>query len=99
MARSKDIILLQIMYILDLLSEDGMLGCRSIDSSMDVNTKLLLNHGELFEDVGRYKRLAGKLNYLTLTRLDITFAVSVKSQFLSAPRTIHLEAVMRFCGI
>ena len=29
----------------DLLSEAGMLGCRSIDSPMDVNTKLLPDRG------------------------------------------------------
>ena len=31
----------------------------------------------------------------TVTRLDFTFAVSVVSQFLSTPRTTHLQAVMR----
>ena len=42
MVRSKnDIFLSQRKYILDLLSEAGMLGCKSIDSPMDVNTKLL----------------------------------------------------------
>ena len=36
-----------------------------------------------------------KLNYLTVTKSDFTFAVSVLGQFLSAPRTTYLEAVMR----
>ena len=34
-----------------LFSEAGMLGCWSIDSSMDVNTKLISDQGELLEDV------------------------------------------------
>jgi len=38
--------------------------------------------------------LVGKLNYLTVTGPCITFAFSAVSQFLLAPRTTHLEAVM-----
>ena len=53
----KSILLSQRKYVLDLLSESGMLRCRSINSPMDVNTKLLPDEGELFKDVGRYKRL------------------------------------------
>ena len=91
----KGIYLSQRKYVLDMLSEAGMLGCRSNDSPMDVNLKLLPDQGELLEDVGRYRRLVGKLNYLTVTRPDISFAVSVVSQFLSAPMTTHLEAILR----
>ena len=40
-ARSKDILLSQRKYVLNLLSEAGMLGSKSIDSRMNVNTKLL----------------------------------------------------------
>ena len=72
-----------------------MLECKSIDSLMDVNTKLLPDQEKLFEDAGRYKSLMEKLNYLIVSRRDITFALSVVSQFLSALRTTHLEAVVR----
>jgi len=72
-----------------------MLRCRSIDSPMDVNTKLLSDPGELLEDVERYRRLMKKLNYLRVIRPDITFTVSIVSHFLSASRTTHLEAIMR----
>lgn len=62
---------------------------------MDPNKKLLKGEGELFEDPGRYCRLVGKLNYLTITRPNISYAVSVVSQFLEAPRVSHWEAVTR----
>jgi hypothetical protein len=94
-ARSKKgIFLSKRKYVLDMLSEAGMLEYMSIDSSMDANTKLLPDQGELLEYAGRYKRLVEKLNYLTVTRSDITFAESVASHFLQSPRTTHLEAVM-----
>jgi hypothetical protein len=44
---------------------------------MDPNKKLLKNEGELFEYHGRYRRLVGKLNYLTITRPDISYVISV----------------------
>ena len=43
--------------------------------------------GKLLEDAGGYRRSMEKLNYLTVTRPDITFTVSVVSQFLSASKT------------
>jgi len=49
-----------------------MLGCRSIDSPMDENTKLLLDQGELLEDIERYMRLVRKLTYLTVVKPNIT---------------------------
>ncbi|RVX17381.1 Retrovirus-related Pol polyprotein from transposon RE2 [Vitis vinifera] len=46
-------------------------------------------------DPGRYQRLVGKLNYLTITRPDISFPVSVVSQFLQSPCDSHWDAVIR----
>nr|CAN80831.1 hypothetical protein VITISV_002503 [Vitis vinifera] len=37
---------------------------------------------------------SGKLNYLTITRLDISFPVSVVSQFLQSPCDSHWDAVI-----
>jgi hypothetical protein len=45
--------------------------------------------GELLKDPERYHGLVGKLNYLTVTRPDISYPVSVVSQFMSAPHTTH----------
>ncbi|KAK8951433.1 hypothetical protein KSP39_PZI003591 [Platanthera zijinensis] len=42
-----------------------------------------------------YRRLVGKLIYLTVTRPDISFAVGVVSRFMHAPRVSHLQAVER----
>ena len=72
-----------------------MLGCRAADTPMKTNVKLLPYQGEILDDPGRYWRLADKLNYLTIIRLDIAFAVSVVSQFLSTPRTTHWDAVFQ----
>ena len=46
-------------------------------------------------DLGRYRQLVGKLNYLTITRPDISFPVSVVSQFLQSPCNSHWNVVIR----
>ena len=43
----------------------------------------------------RYHHLVGKLNYLIITRPDISFAVNVLSQFMKDPHLSHWEAVIR----
>jgi len=69
-------------YALDILEEIGLMNSKSVDTLMDPNVKLLPNQGKPFSDPKKYKRLVGKLNYLIVTCPDISFAVSVVSNFL-----------------
>jgi len=61
------------------------------------NASIRLNsyEGDLLEDVTSFRRLIGRLLYLTNTRRDIAFAVQQVSQFVSKPRTPHLQASLR----
>ena len=69
--RSKHgIFLFQRKHVLDLLSETGKLGVKPCSSPM-VPGVHLTREGETFEDPERYRRIVGKLNCLTVTRLDI----------------------------
>jgi hypothetical protein len=65
-----------------------MLDCRPIDTPMDPNVKLLFQ-GEPLKDLGRYRRLVGRLNYQYVTRPNITIAVNIVSQFMRAPCDSH----------
>ncbi|XP_015160008.1 uncharacterized mitochondrial protein AtMg00240-like [Solanum tuberosum] len=71
------------------------MGCKPIDTPMDPNVKLLPGQGEQLSNPERYRRLVGKLNYLTVTRSDISFPVSVVSQFMTSPCDSHWDAVVR----
>ncbi|RVW51219.1 Retrovirus-related Pol polyprotein from transposon TNT 1-94 [Vitis vinifera] len=51
--------------------------------------------GGAFRRSWRYRRLIGKLNYLTITRPDISFPISVVSQFLQSPCDSHWDAIIR----
>ncbi|KAF7808226.1 sacsin isoform X2 [Senna tora] len=82
-------------YILDLLKEIGMLGCKPADTPMDPYNKIGAKKDFDPVDKGRYQRLVGKLIYLSHTRPDISFAVSSVSQYMHNPTEEHQEAVDR----
>ena len=82
-------VLSQRKYALDILEETGMLDYKPVDTPMDPNVKLVPGQEEPLRDPGRYRQLVGKLNYLTITRQDISFLVSVVSQFLQSPCDSH----------
>ena len=93
--RQRQMSICQRKYVLDLLEETGTLGCKPASSPMEQNVDWWDNATALLEDAGIYRRLVGKLIFLTVTRPDISYAVSILSQFMQAPRTIHLEGVYR----
>ncbi|RVW56043.1 Retrovirus-related Pol polyprotein from transposon TNT 1-94 [Vitis vinifera] len=78
-----------------LMNETGMLGCKPAETPMDTTVKLEESDGSAPVDKGRYQRLVGKLIYLSHTRPDIGFSVSVVSQFMNNPTEKHMTAVIR----
>ena len=88
------VVISQRKYTLDILTDTGMLDCKPADTPMDLNVKLVPSQGELLRDPGRYRRLVVKLNYLTITRPDISFPVSIVSQFLQSPCDSHWDVVV-----
>ncbi|KAK3024979.1 hypothetical protein RJ639_042786 [Escallonia herrerae] len=89
------IYLSQRKYVLDLLTEIGMLTCKRVETPMEINHELGTSSSQSLVDVGRYERLVGKLIYLTHTRMDIAYAVSMVSQFMRAPSEKHMNAIYR----
>lgn len=95
-ARSKNgIFLSQRKYILDLLTETGMLGCKPANTPIEQNHKLFHCLNATSTDKARYQRLVGKLIYLSHTRPDIAYSMCVVSQFMHDPRKPHMDAVER----
>ena len=82
-------------YVLELLAETGQLAAKPIKSPMEQHTKLSNYHGDLLTDPSQYRRLVGKLLYLTLTKPDIAYSVHQLSHFLAQPRQPHLQAANR----
>ncbi|XP_028807214.1 uncharacterized protein LOC114761932 [Neltuma alba] len=96
LARTKDgIFLSQRKFALELLEDTGYLACKPATTPMDPNLKLSKDKGVLLDDPKSYRKLIGRLQYLTTTRPDLSFATQQLSQFMSTPRDTHLQAAHR----
>ena len=72
-----------------------MLCCKPVNIPMDPLKRIGDSEKSIPIDTGRYQWLVGKLIYLSHTRPDIAFAISVVSQYMHAPWLEHLEAVYK----
>ncbi|GJS95882.1 ribonuclease H-like domain-containing protein [Tanacetum coccineum] len=94
----KGICLNQRKYVLDLLSEYGMLACKPAKTPL--LSKLVISNeasdkDPLLENITDYRKLMGKLIYLTNTRPDISYVVHCLSQFMHSPLTSHLKIAFK----
>ena len=87
--------LCQRKYALDIIEECGLLGAKPVEFPIEENHKLTLASGEILNDAARYRRLVGILIYLTITRLELTYAVHVLPQFMQSPKEEHMPAARR----
>ena len=62
---------------------------------MEIHLKLLKEEGKLLENLNLYRKLSGSLIYLTITRPDPAYSVSVISQSVQEPRVPHWIATKR----
>ena len=74
-----------------------MINCKPASTPMSTTEKLSVYDGTPLgpEDATRYRSVVGALQYLTLTRPDISFAVNKVCQYLHAPTSAHWTAVKR----
>ncbi|KAK3039885.1 hypothetical protein RJ639_028278 [Escallonia herrerae] len=91
----RGLFLFQREYALDILSEFGLSASKPAAFPMEQNHGLALAGGPLLSDPGPYRRLIGRLVYLTITRPDIYYTVHVLSQFMQSPRSQHWDAALR----
>ena len=90
----KGLFLNQRKYTIDLLRDSNMLNSKPANTPFD--SKLQLDKlGDPLDSPNYYQKLVGKLIYLTITRPDISFAVSLVSQYMHAPTVVHLCMVKR----
>ena len=86
-----EIFLSQCKYRVEILKKFGMLNCKPMATLMVMNLKKLSVSFSDSDDINPtlYRQLIGSLMYLVNTRLDIFYAVTALSQFMSQTRQTH----------
>jgi len=85
----------QRQYAVELLQRAGMSECHPTTTPVDSKSKLSAADGPPNDDPAFYRSLAGALQYLTLTRPDLAYAVQQVCLFMHDPREPHLALVKR----
>ena len=92
---SGGLVLRQRKYALELLARANMLKCTPANTPMSSSERLCSADGDplLSEEATQYRSIVGGLQYLTVTRPDLSFVVNTVCQYLHEPRTPHWSAV------
>ncbi|KAI4331677.1 hypothetical protein MLD38_029838 [Melastoma candidum] len=72
-----------------------MLGCRPSSFPIEQCHQPQVSSSPLLADPVRYRRLVGRLIYLTITRPELSYSFHVLAQFMQAPRQDHWDAAIR----
>jgi len=86
---SQGIFLSQRKYALELVEECRLLGSKPTDFPIKTNHKLALSDGAILADPMQYRRLVGKLIYLTITSGIVLCDTYSSSVHASTSRRIH----------
>nr|GEW33846.1 hypothetical protein [Tanacetum cinerariifolium] len=89
------ILLSQKMYILELLQSAGLSNCNPVSSPMVTLSSLSLDDSTAFSNLVKYRQVVGSLQYVTLSRPDIDFAVNKVCQYMHASTENHWSVVKR----
>ncbi|GJW58523.1 RNA-directed DNA polymerase [Tanacetum coccineum] len=81
-------------YILDLLTDARLTAAKPSFFPLPTQLKLSFDKETPLGDVCVYRRLVGRLLYMTMTRRDTSYDVQHLSQFVSAPKDVHMHAAI-----
>ncbi|CAL8121905.1 unnamed protein product [Prunus armeniaca] len=92
---SGGLILSQRKYIIDLLKRSHLADIKPIDTPMASSSKLSKSDGEPLSNPQQYRSILGTLEYVTLTRPELSFFVNKVCQFMHNPTSEHWVSVKR----
>ena len=88
------ICLTQHKFSKELLKASGIKQFKKVVTPLPINLKLSYYEGILLEDPSLYRKIIGKLNFLTNTRPNLSYTVQSLSQFMQKPRDSHWKALI-----
>ena len=89
------IFICQRKYALEVLKRFGILESHEVNSLIVPGSKLSKDVDGVAIDESYYKQIVGSLMYLTATRPDIMYSVSLISRYMAKPTELHLQAAKR----
>ncbi|GJW20212.1 putative RNA-directed DNA polymerase [Tanacetum coccineum] len=89
------ILLSQKKYILKLLQSGGLSNCNLVSYPIVTPSSLSLDDSATFSNPVKYRQVVGSLQYVNLSRHDITFAVNKVCQYMHASTENHWFTVKR----
>ncbi|KAM3214723.1 hypothetical protein ACQJBY_066955 [Aegilops geniculata] len=92
---SRGFFLSQEQYAEEILQCAGMLQCKTATTPVDTLPKVAADAGDPVADPSEYRSLAGALQYLTMTRPDLAYAVQQVCLHMHDPRDGHLAIIKR----
>eukprot|EP00253_Pinus_taeda_P031426 PITA_31426 len=91
----KGIFISHARYVNQVLSRFNMQECKAAITPTVMGLKLSREDSSKDFDPSLYKSIVGSLMYLTATRPDIMYAVSLISRFMEKPKEAHWQAAKR----
>ncbi|KAJ8769571.1 hypothetical protein K2173_005174 [Erythroxylum novogranatense] len=82
-------------YAKEILKKFSMEDCQSVDTPVECSIKLTKEGEGKLVNPTYFKSLVGCLRYLTCTRPDILFGVSLVSRYIETPKISHLKTAKR----
>ena len=92
---SSGFFLSQTQYSDELLERAGMVDCKPAPTPVDTKPKVSSSSGAPLQDPTFYRSIVGALQYLTLTRPDLSYAVQQACLHMHDPRDVHWSFVKR----
>ncbi|XP_019160891.1 PREDICTED: uncharacterized protein LOC109157439 [Ipomoea nil] len=83
----------QSQYVVNVLEHFGMTGAKEVSTPMSTSVDLCATSPAF--DATMFRQAIGRLQYLAITRPEISFAVNRLAQFMSSPTELHWQSVKR----
>ena len=82
-------------YVLEVLKRFGMEHSNSVQNPIIPGFKISTDENGVGVDSSLYKQLVGSMMYITMTKPDIMYPVSLISRYMSKPTELHFLAAKR----
>ncbi|KAL8155424.1 hypothetical protein AgCh_000710 [Apium graveolens] len=92
---SAGLFLSQHRHIRDILTEHHMANAKGVQTPLSSSEILTLHDSSPSTDIQTFRKIVGSLQYLQITRPDVSFAVNKLAQFMHKPSAKHFQALKR----